>query len=140
MAKTARDIMTPDPECIRASESVLDAATRMAELGVGALPICGEDNRLKGMVTDRDIVVKVIAAGNDPRGVHAGELAQGEAVTIGADDTAEEILSTMREYQVRRLPVIDGHDLVGIVTVADVAQAMDQPSAGDLIEALSVDR
>ncbi|MGH3914712.1 MAG: CBS domain-containing protein [Pseudonocardiaceae bacterium] len=139
MAITAREIMTPDPVCVRASESALDAAMRMAELGVGALPICGEDNRLKGMITDRDIVIKVIAAGNDPRGVHASELAQGEAVTIGADDSAEEILATMREYQVRRLPVIDGHDLVGIVAVADVAQAMSDPSVGDLLEALSVD-
>ncbi|MGH3943243.1 MAG: CBS domain-containing protein [Pseudonocardiaceae bacterium] len=135
---TAREIMTPDPVCVRASESVLDAANRMAELGVGALPICGEDNRLKGMITDRDIVVKVVAAGNDPRGVHAGELAQGEAVTIGADDSAEEILATMSDHQVRRLPVIDGHDLVGIVALADIARVMtDLP--GQVVKALSVD-
>ncbi|HEX2299746.1 MAG TPA: CBS domain-containing protein, partial [Pseudonocardiaceae bacterium] len=101
MATTARDIMTPDAVCVQASESALDAARRMAELGVGSLPICGEDNKLKGMLTDRDIVVKVLAAGNDPRAVHAGELAQGEAVTIGADDPAEEILATMNQHQVR---------------------------------------
>ncbi|MGQ0775308.1 MAG: CBS domain-containing protein [Pseudonocardiales bacterium] len=136
---TAREIMTPNPACVRASESVHDAAMRMAELGVGALPVCGEDNRLKGMITDRDIVVKVIAVGNDPRGVHTGELAQGEAVTIGADDSADEILATMSDYQVRRLPVIDGHDLVGVVALADIARVMtDLP--GQLIKALSVDR
>ena len=139
MATTAREIMTPDPTCVRASESVHDAARRMAELGVGALPICGEDNKLKGVITDRDIVVKVIAAGNDPRAVHAGELAQGEAVTIGADDTAEEILATMRTHQVRRLPVIDGDDLVGVVALADVARGLSDPPVGDLVEALSVD-
>ncbi|MGH3909804.1 MAG: CBS domain-containing protein, partial [Pseudonocardiaceae bacterium] len=110
MATTAREIMTPEPVCMRVSDSVYDAAKRMAELGVGSLPICGEDNRLKGMITDRDVVVKVLAADKDPRAVHVGALAQGEAVTIGADDNAEEILETMRNHQVRRLPVIDGHD------------------------------
>lgn len=136
---TAREIMTPNPVCVRASDSVHDAAMQMAELDVGALPICGEDNKLKGMITDRDIVVKVIAAGNDPRGVHAGELAQGEAVTIGADDSAEEILATMSDYQVRRLPVIDGHELVGIVALADIARVMsDLP--GQLVEALAGER
>ncbi|OXM73661.1 MULTISPECIES: CBS domain-containing protein [Amycolatopsis] len=135
----ARDIMTPDPECVRTSDTVLDAAKRMAELQVGAMPICGEDNRLKGMLTDRDIVVKVLAEGKDPRAVNAGELAQGEAVTIGADDSAEEILRTMSQHQVRRLPVIDGHDLVGIVAQADVARSLDEPQIGDLLQALSAD-
>ncbi|GAA3813786.1 MULTISPECIES: CBS domain-containing protein [Amycolatopsis] len=135
----AREIMTPDPECVRTSDTVLDAAKRMAELQVGAMPICGEDNRLKGMLTDRDIVVKVLAEGKDPRAVNAGELAQGEAVTIGADDDAKEILRTMSQHQVRRLPVIDGHDLVGIVAQADVARSLDEPEIGDLLQALSAD-
>lgn len=135
----AREIMTVDPACVRSSDTVLDAAKRMAELEVGALPICGEDDRLQGMLTDRDIVIKVLAQGKDARAVRAGELAQGEAVTIGADDEAEEILRTMSSYQVRRLPVIDGHDLVGIVAQADVARSLRDPSVGDLVEALSVD-
>lgn len=136
---TARDIMTPDATCARESDTVHDAAVTMAQKSVGALPICGEDNRLKGMITDRDIVVKVLAEGKDPRAVHAGELAQGEVVTIGADDDAQEILRTMSEHRVRRLPVIDGHDLVGIVAQADVARALPNPSAGELVEALSYD-
>jgi CBS domain-containing protein len=135
----ARDIMTPEPTCVRSSDTVYDAARRMAELGVGALPICGEDNRLKGMITDRDVVVKVIAEGHDPRAVHAGELAQDEAVTIGADDDVEAVLATMSRHQVRRLPVIDGHDLVGIISQADVARAIPEPEVGELVEALSVD-
>jgi CBS domain-containing protein len=134
---TAREIMTPDVTCIRASETVRDAAERMAELSVGSLPICGEDDRLKGMLTDRDIVVKVVAQGKDPRSVHVSELAQGEVVTIGADDSAEEIMRTMTEHKVRRLPVIDGHELVGIVAQADVARALDDPNVGDLVSALS---
>jgi CBS domain-containing protein len=109
----------------------------LAREEVGALPICGEDNRLKGMITDRDIVVKVLAEGKDPRAVHVGELAQGEAVTIGADDDAEEIMRTMTTHRVRRLPVIDGHDLVGVVAQADVAKALPNPRTGELVEALS---
>jgi len=136
---TAREIMTPEPTCVRSSDSVREAASQMAQLNVGSLPICGEDNRLEGMLTDRDIVVKVLAQGKDPQAVHAGDLAQGEAVTIGADDDAEEILRTMGRYKVRRLPVIDGHDLVGIVALADVARALPDSKVGDLLEAVSTD-
>jgi CBS domain-containing protein len=134
----ARDIMTPDPECIREDESVEAAARKMADLDVGALPICGTDDRLKGMITDRDIAIKVVAQGRNPSAVKAGELAQGEAVTIGADDPIEELLATMSEYQVRRLPVIDGHKLVGIIAQADVAKALPDPPVGELVEALSI--
>ncbi|WP_228988829.1 CBS domain-containing protein [Streptomyces sp. DH8] len=135
----ARDIMTGGAECVGARETVLDAARKMKDLGVGALPICGEDNKLKGMLTDRDIVVKVLGEGKDPASCPAGDLAQGEAVTIGADDSAEEILRTMTEHKVRRLPVIDGHDLVGVVAQADVARALADPKVGDLLQALSTD-
>jgi CBS domain-containing protein len=71
--------------------------------------------------------------------VHVGELAQGEAVTIGADDDINEVLATMAQHQVRRLPVIDGHALVGIVAQADVARSIKNPKVGKLVEALSVD-
>lgn len=136
---TAREIMTADATCVGAEESVLEAARKMTELGVGALPICGTDNKLKGMLTDRDIVVKVLGQGRDPAEVKAGELAQGEAVTIGADDDTAEILRTMTEHKVRRLPVIDGHTLVGIVAQADVARSLPDPQVGDLVQALSTD-
>jgi CBS domain-containing protein len=136
---TAREIMSADAECVGESESVLAAAKKMTELGVGALPICGNDDRLKGMLTDRDIVVKVLGADRDPGTTTAGELSQGEAVTIGADDDAQEILRTMTAHKVRRLPVIDGHRLVGVVAQADVARALPDPQVGDLVQALSTD-
>ena len=136
MAKKARDIMTPDAQCVGENDTVLDAAKRLAELGVGAMPICGEDDRLKGMLTDRDIV-KVLAQGKDPGSTTAGELGEGKPVTIGADDTATEALRTMAEHQVRRLPVIDGHDLVGMVSQADVARNLDEEDVGELVEAIS---
>jgi len=135
--KKARDIMTPNPECIGEKETMIDAAKKMLRLNAGALPICGEDNRLKGMLTDRDIVVKVLAEGKDPAKTTAGELEQGKPVTIGADDSIDEALRTMIDHKVRRLPVIDGHDLVGIVSQADIATNLEDPKVGDLVESIS---
>jgi CBS domain-containing protein len=134
---TARDIMTPDVTCVGEKETLTAAAHKMADLGVGSLPICGDDNRLKGMVTDRDIVVLVLGKDRDPGQVTAGELGGGKPVTIGADDDVAEILRTMARHKVRRLPVIDGHRLVGIVAVADVARALPDRPVGDLVDALS---
>lgn len=134
---TAREIMTAGVTCAQENETLMDAARKMAELNVGALPICGSDNQLKGMLTDRDIVVKVLAAGNDPTSVTVAQLAQGKPVTIGADDDSVEILATMARHKVRRLPVIDGHDLVGIVALADVARALPDQPVGDLLDTLS---
>jgi CBS domain-containing protein len=139
MGKTARDIMTPDADCVQESQSILDAAKELASRDVGAMPICGEDDRLKGMLTDRDIVVKVLAQGKDPASVKAGELGvgDGKTVTVGADDSIEEALHTMTEHKVRRLPVIDGKRLVGIISQADVATNLDEERVGDLVEAIS---
>ena len=139
MGKTARDVMTGGAECVREDQTVLDAAKRLAELDVGAMPICGTDNRLKGMLTDRDIVVKVLAKGKDPATVKAGELGQGDSqtVTIGADDSIDEALRTMKEHAVRRLPVIDGTECIGIVSQADLAKEIDEEKVGELVEAIS---
>jgi CBS domain-containing protein len=134
MPSTAREIMSGGVDCIGENETVAEAARKMAQLGVGALPICGEDDRLKGMITDRDIVVKVVAEGKDPNSCRAGELAQGKPVTIGADDSLEELVRTMGQHQVKRLPVIDGHRLVGVVSESDVAGAAPQQLVVDLVK------
>jgi len=133
----ARDIMTGGTECVGENESLVAAAQKLRDLNIGSMPICGEDNRLKGMLTDRDIVVKCIADGGDPSSATAGEFAQGKPVTIGADDDVSEALATMKAHQVRRLPVIDGHDLVGMLTQADVAQSLSDERVGDLVEYIS---
>ncbi len=137
MAKTAKDVMTGGVECIGENDSVADAAKRLSELDVGSMPICGEDDRLKGMLTDRDIVVEVLAAGKDPESTKAIELGGEEVVTIGADDSVSGALSTMSEHKVRRLPVIDGHDLVGVVSIADLAGAVEDDDVGQLVETIS---
>ena len=137
MAKTARDVMSENCECIGESASVTEAAKKMSELDVGALPICGDDDRLKGMLTDRDIVIKVLAQGKDPDSTKAGEFGQGKPVTIGADDSIKDAIATMKEHKVRRLPVIDGHELVGIVSQGDLARNADEEEVGELVETIS---
>ena len=134
---TAREIMSTDCTCASTQETLADAARRMRDLDVGALPICGEDDRLAGMITDRDIVVKCVAEGKDPGSQLVQELAEGKPVTIGADDPVEEALRTMTQHGVRRLPVIDGHDLVGMLSQADVARNLPDERIGDLVEAIS---
>ena len=137
--KKARDIMSDDCTCIGENDSVLDAAKQLSQLNVGSMPICGEDDRLKGMLTDRDIVVKVLAEDKDPASVKAGELGQGDGktVTIGADDPIDQALRTMIDHKVRRLPVIDDRKLVGIISQADIATHLDEEKVGDLVEAIS---
>ena len=134
---SVREIMTGDATCVGENDSVVDAARKMRELEVGALPICGEDNRLKGMVTDRDIAINVVAEEKDPAATKVSELAQGEVVTIGADDSIEELLRTMGQHAVRRVPVIDGHDLIGIVSQADVARNLPEDQVGKLVDLIS---
>jgi CBS domain-containing protein len=135
---TAREIMTPDAEWCPEDTTAADAARKMADQDVGALPVCGSDGRLSGVVSDRDLAVKVVAEGRDPSSVKLSELiGGGEVVTIGADDSVEEAIRTMKEHAVRRLPVIDGTDLVGMVSQADIARAMPDAKIGDLVDAIS---
>jgi len=108
----------------------------MRDLGVGALPICGDDDQLAGMVTDRDIVTRCIAEGGDPSSTNVDALADGKPVTIGADDDIEEALRTMVSHDVRRLPVIDGQRLVGMLSQADIAQHLPE-AAGQMVADLS---
>jgi CBS domain-containing protein len=134
---TARDIMTGGAECARSTDTLVDVARKLKELQVGALPICGDDDRLQGMITDRDIVVKCLADGGDPSSVQAGQLSEGKPVTIGADDSIGEALRTMAEHGLRRLPVIDGHDLVGVLSQADIAKNLPDDAVADLVQAIS---
>ncbi|AZH79722.1 MULTISPECIES: CBS domain-containing protein [Microbacterium] len=134
---TTRDIMTTSPRCIGVNDSLSIAASLMADLDVGALPICGEDSRLKGMLTDRDIVVNAIARGLDPETTPTSALAQGTPITVGADDDVRVALGLMQENQVRRLPVIADHRLVGIISQADIARSLSAATTGKTVEEIS---
>ena len=131
---TARDIMHAGAECISEDMSMLDAAQMMRDLGVGALPICGADDRLHGILTDRDIVIRCIAEGRDPATMMAGECAQGTPWHVDAAADVAEVLSTMENHQVRRLPVMDHHRLVGMISEADLARALDEHQLAKFVE------
>jgi len=138
VAKKARDIMETDVEFVSADDTVEQAARKMADLDIGALPVCNPEKRLEGMITDRDIAVKVVAAGRDPKSTKVRDLAdQPEVVTIGADDSIDEALRTMKDKKVRRLPVIDGRQVVGMISQGDVAVNVPEDKVGDLVEAIS---
>ncbi|TLS41204.1 CBS domain-containing protein [Streptomyces montanus] len=134
---TAREIMHAGATCIQEDETLQDAARKMKELDVGALPICGPDDRLHGIITDRDIVVKCLAKGKDPRTVTAGQLEQGKPITIDAQADAAQVLQTMEEHKIRRLPVIDNHRLVGLISEADLARHLPEDQVGHFVEAIS---
>jgi CBS domain-containing protein len=137
-ARTVREAMHEGCECVGEGQTLLEAAKRMEELDIGVMPICGDDERLKGMLTDRDIVVKGLAQGKDPAATLAGDLAQGNIVWIGADASFEEALSMMREHAVKRLPVMDDNKrLCGIITEADIATHAPERMTGEFVEAIA---
>ena len=108
----------------------------MRDLGVGSLPICGDDDRLQGIITDRDIVIKCVAEGSDPRTTPAGELAQGKPVTVSDDSDLHNVLQSMTEHQIKRMPVIDhdSHQLIGMISEADLARHLGEDDLAEFVE------
>ena len=137
MAKSIRDAMTANPRGVSSSTSVAEAAKLMKSEDVGSLPVTDGD-RLVGMVTDRDIVVRVVAEGKDVQSATVGEIASRELVTVDPQQDLDEALRLMAKHQVRRLPVVeeDGR-LVGILAQADVAQQGDDVKTGQMVEKIS---
>ena len=133
---TARDIMHADAKCIGEHETLAQAARKMRDMDVGALPVCGDDDRLHGIITDRDIVIKCVAADGDPATVTAGDLARGKPFTIDVDASAEQVLQVMEEHRIRRLPVIDNYRLVGMISEADLARHLPEQSIAEFVEAI----
>lgn len=119
---TAGDIMHRGAQWIPAHETLDRAAQLMRDLNVGALPISDENERLCGILTDRDIVVGCIAMGHDPARTTAGEMAKGTPRWIEADADISQVLQEMETHRIRRLPVIDDKRLVGMISEADLAR------------------
>lgn len=132
-----REVMTPDPRCIGVNDALSIAAEIMAEHDIGCLPICGEDRKLKGMLTDRDIVIKAVALGLDPNTTAAGQFAEGRPVTVSADDDVTVAIQRMQEHQLRRIPVIEDRRLVGILSQGDIARTLSSDKAGALVARIS---
>lgn len=133
---TAQDIMHAGAECIGESQTLEHAARQMRDLDVGALPICGDGGRLLGIVTDRDIVVKCVANNLDPSTVTAGQLAQAKPVAIDSTADVDEVLQLMQQHQIRRLPVIDNQQVVGMISEADLARHLPEQAVGQFVEAI----
>lgn len=134
---TARDLMTPDVVSVAPADTLEVAARRMRDADVGALPVVDGEGAVVGIVTDRDIVVSAIAEGRDPTSFTAGELADGTVISVAPDDSAPDVLAVMKEHQIRRVPVIDGTELVGMLAQADVARSMPDSTVGELLESIS---
>lgn len=132
----ARDIMHAGAECIGEHDTLQRAAQMMRDLDVGALPICGDDDRLHGMITDRDIILRCCAEGRDVSQMTAGELAEGAPVWIEAEADIEQVISLMAANQIKRLPVIDDGDLVGMISESDVARHGSDDQVARMTEAI----
>lgn len=137
MGKTIRDAMTTNPRGVESSTQVAEAAKLMKSENVGSLPVT-EGDRLVGMVTDRDIVVRVVAEGKDVQSATVGEIASKDLVTVDPQQDLDEALRLMAQHQVRRLPVVeeDGR-LVGILAQADIAQQGEDTKTGQMVEKIS---
>src|SRR5918999_4971712 len=136
MAKSVRDAMTEDPRSIGASASVVEAARLMREQHVGSLPIT-DDEKLVGMITDRDITTRVVAEAADPKMTSVGDVYSRDLISVEPDKDLEEALQLMARHQVRRLPVVENGRLVGIVAQADIALRENEKKTGELVEAIS---
>jgi CBS domain-containing protein len=135
MAK-ARDVMHTGAECINEDENMLTAARMMRDLNVGSLPICGNDDKLHGILTDRDIVVRCVAEGYNPADVRAGDLAQGRIQFVEADAPVDDVLQTMERNKIRRVPVIENHRLVGMISEADLARHLSEHQLAEFVESI----
>jgi CBS domain-containing protein len=136
MARNVREVMTARPRTLKASDPVVDAARLMRDDNVGSLPVV-EDGRLVGMITDRDIATRVVAEGAEVETTQVDSVYTRDPVTIGPDEDLDEALRLMARHQVRRLPVVEGDRLIGIVAQADVAREEKEKKTGELVEAIS---
>jgi CBS domain-containing protein len=137
MGQSIRDIMTSNPQTVEPSKTVVDAARIMKQEDAGVVPVT-ENGRLTGMVTDRDIAIRVVAEGKDPKSTTVREVASTDLVTIDPQQDLDEALRLMAKHQVRRLPVVeeDGR-LVGVVAQADVARQGDDTKTGQVVLEIS---
>ena len=135
MTKTTADVMTASPQTIASTATVREAAKLMKDEDIGSLPVVQQD-RLVGVVTDRDIAVRVVAEGLDAT-TPVAEVASGAPVTVESSADIDQALQLMSEHQVRRIPVVEGDRLVGVIAQADIARLGKDKRTGDLVEELS---
>jgi CBS domain-containing protein len=130
---TAREVMTTGAQCIKEDQTLAEAARMMRDMDVGSLPICGNDQKLHGMLTDRDIVIRCIAEGGDCTTRRAGEFADGTLHWVSADADIDDALAIMSEHQVKRIPVLEDHRLVGMISETDLTKKIDSDRLADVV-------
>jgi signal-transduction protein with cAMP-binding, CBS, and nucleotidyltransferase domain len=128
MKATVKEVMTREPVTLPAQSSASDAARAMSQSSIGAVVVT-DSAKICGIVTDRDIVVRAIAEGKDPKKVRIGDICSHDLTTLRPDDTVNEVVALMRKKAIRRLPVVEGSEAVGIVSIGDLAQRLDRSSA-----------
>jgi CBS domain-containing protein len=132
MAQHVRDIMTAEPVTVEPLTSVTTVARMMRDQDIGAVLVT-EGDRLRGLVTDRDLVVRALAEGGDPQETTVASACSEELVTVRADEELDRAVQLMREHHVRRIPVVDAGHAVGIVSLGDLAVEREPESAlGDI--------
>ena len=137
MAQTISEVMTRDPRTVPSDAPLTDVAKEMDQADTGAI-IVAEDGRFKGIVTDRDIVVRAIAAGKDPKSTTAGEIATTGTKTLTPDASIEDAIRLMREHAIRRIPIVEDDRAVGIVSLGDLAtRNRDDRLSGEVLERVS---
>jgi CBS domain-containing protein len=138
MGTKINEVMTDRPRAVTPQTSVRETARLMEEEDVGSLPVVEEGSRLVGIVTDRDVAVRVVAGGLDPDSTRVGQVASAEVITLTPDHDLDEALELMAHAQVRRLPiVVRENELVGMLTQADVARTSKEKSTGEVVQAIS---
>ena len=138
MGTKINEVMTDRPRAVTPQTSVREAARLMEEEDVGSLPVVEEGVRLVGIVTDRDVAVRVVAGGLDPDSTQVAEVASPDVITLTPDHDLDEALGLMAQAQVRRLPVVvRENELVGMLAQADVARASKEKSTGEVVQAIS---
>jgi CBS domain-containing protein len=137
MGKLVRDAMTTNPRTVLRDASIMDAARIMEQADIGSVPVVDAEEILVGMITDRDIAIRVVAAGLDARGTRVGEIATNNVSPAYPDEPLDEALEQMAYRQVRRLPVIDNDRVVGILTQADMVHELKAKDAGRLVDQIS---
>jgi signal-transduction protein with cAMP-binding, CBS, and nucleotidyltransferase domain len=128
MAQMVRDVMSRRPVTVEDSATVLDAARAMRDANIGDV-IVVKSGSVCGIVTDRDIVVRAVAEGRDPKSAKVGEICSAEIVTVTPDDPVDKVVSLMREKAIRRVPVVEGGRPVGVISLGDLAKKKDENSA-----------
>jgi CBS domain-containing protein len=134
--RSVKDVMTPNPRTVTPETGVVEAAKLMTNEDVGPLPVV-DGGELVGIVTDRDLVIRVIAEGRDPGSTLVGDVCSSKPVTVSPDDDVSHALTLLAQHQVRRLPVAEGDQIVGIVAQADIAREESHEAVGEVVEDIS---